>query len=454
MQLCRSRHIALMMFSGDNSEDLNLLRKSNVPIEVCRQSWRYLREGGAANAQQLYRYLAQQFFDRDIAVLPPKPIPSISVFHPQKTMTSGGAGVEDWHEAWHNNEAGAVVVIVFYRSHLQAGNTKVFSMLSEELLRQGLKPLPISLSSLKDALCLQTLQQLCRENNAQLILNTTAFALSSLCDDSSIDSSNDSPLVDDLPVLQLVMSGDNQQLWQEDNHGLRPRDIAMHVAMPEVDGRIITRAVSFKGLDYRCELTQSDVVQYQPHYERIKFIAKLARQWCRLRAKKNADKRLALILANYPTREGRIGNGVGLDTPASIITILQALAEQGYQIDNLPPNGEVLMQQLQQGITNDPDNWTIRPALQSLAMDDYLSFFRKLPETNRQAINARWGLPEQDPMLRQNRFMIAGIRFGQVFVGIQPARGYHLDLMANYHDPDLIPPPLLFSLLLLAQTSL
>lgn len=436
VQLCRRQKIALMMFSGDNSEDLNLLSKSTVSEAVCRQCWRYLREGGADNARNFYRYLAQQFFHQDITVLPPKPIPTIGVFHPQKTQAS----VEDWSEAWRRNEGGAVVVVVFYRSHIQAGNTKVFTTLCEALQQQGMNPLPISLSSLKDDLCLQTLKKLCREYHAELILNTTAFACSSLSDEACVSSDNYFSLIDDLPILQLVMSGDNQQLWNDDTHGLRPRDIAMHVAMPEVDGRIITRAVSFKGLDYRCDLTQSDVVQYQPHYERIRFVAKLAKAWCHLRAKKNTDKRLALILANYPTREGRLGNGVGLDTPASIITIMQALKEHHYQVENLPADGDSLMRQLQQGITNDPDNWAIRPALQSLAMADYLTFFKQLPETNRQAINSRWGPPDQDPMLRQNRFMISGIRCGKVFIGIQPARGYQLDLMANYHDPDLIPP--------------
>ncbi len=430
VELCRNQGIELLMFSGDNSEDLSLLQKSTAAMEVCRQCWRYLREGGPDNAQQLYRYLAQQFFNRDIPVLPPKPIPAITVFHPQKPI----AAIDDWLPDW--NDTYTTIVVVFYRSHLQAGNTKAFSALCDELLQQGFNPLPIALISLKDKLCLETLRQLCREHNAQLLLNTTAFALSSM----DAAGSSEQSLVDDLPVLQLIMSGDNQQRWQEDSHGLSPRDIAMHVALPEVDGRIISRAISFKGLNYRCKQTQTDVVQYEPHRERIAFIAQLAAGWCRLRAKTNSDKRLALILANYPTREGRLGNGVGLDTPASVITILHALQQQGYSIDNLPPDGDSLMHALQQGITNDPDNWTLRPAWQSLAMADYMTFFAQLPAASRDAINARWGPPHRDPMLRQNRFMVAGLRCGQIFIGIQPARGYHLDPMASYHDPDLVPP--------------
>ncbi|MXW47931.1 MAG: cobaltochelatase subunit CobN [Gammaproteobacteria bacterium] len=430
VELCHNRGIVLLMFSGDNSEDLMLLQKSTAAMDVCRQCWRYLREGGADNAQQLYRYLAQQFFDQDIPVLPPKPIPAITVFHPHKPIATS----DDWHRDWDDTHA--IIVVVFYRSHLQAGNTKAFSALCDELLRQGFNPLPVALSSLKDELCLETLRQLCREHNAQLLLNTTAFAISSV----NTEGGSYQALVDDLPVLQLIMSGDNQQRWQEDAHGLRPRDMAMHVALPEVDGRIISRAISFKGLNYHCEQTQTDVVQYQPHRERIAFVAQLAASWCRLRAKANSEKRIAFILANYPTREGRLGNGVGLDTPASVITILHALQQQGYSIDSPPPDGDTLMHELQQGITNDPSNWSLRLARQSLAMADYLEFLAQLPKASREAVSARWGPPHSDPMLRQNRFMIAGLRCGQIFIGIQPARGYHLDPMASYHDPDLIPP--------------
>ena len=428
VNLCRARAIALAMFSGDASEDANLLAKSTAPAAVCRQLWRYLREGGADNARQFYAFIAQRFFEHDTPVLPPKPLPAIAVFHPEQPLAS----IDTWRPSWR--PGAPVLAIVFYRAHLQAGNTRVFEALCAALLKRGLNPLPVALNSLKDPLCLETLRTLCRTAGVQLVLNSTAFA-SHAPGDSAADA-----LVDDLPVFQLIMSGDNRAAWERDAQGLRPRDIAMHVAMPEVDGRIITRAVSFKGLDYRCALTQSDVVRYQPEDERIAFVARLAGAWCALRRKPNADKRLALILANYPTREGRLGNGVGLDTPASVLAILRRLAAEGYRVADIPAHGDALLRRLKSGVTNDPANWPLRPAYQSLAMADYRAFFARLPRVSREAVLARWGRPEHDPMLREGRFMLAGLRCGQIFVGIQPARGYHLDPLASYHDPDLVPP--------------
>ncbi|WP_159912683.1 cobaltochelatase subunit CobN [Pantoea sp. 18069] len=431
-EICRLKGIELVMFSGDTSEDLNLLQKSTATMEQCRCIWRYLREGGAANAREMFRYLWHSFLGGEQQALPPRPLPSVAVYHPEHDA----ADIATWQQPgplqWI---AGApVVMIVFYRAHLQSGNTQVFKALSEQLLARGMNPLPLALLSLKDTACMAMLHQLCADHQVALILNTTSFS------QSSLETPGDHALAGDIPVLQVIMSGANEQSWLDDAHGLQPRDIAMHVAMPEVDGRIITRAISFKGRSHRSEWTQSDVVQYQPHAERLAFVVELAQRWCRLRGKAHADKRLALILANYPTKEGRLGNGVGLDTPASVIHILQALDKQGYVLDAIPADGDALMVQLQQGITNDPDSWALRPAQQSLDLASYQAFFASLPEANQQAVLERWGAPEADPMLRAGRFMIAGLRCGRIFVGIQPARGYHLDPAASYHDPDLVPP--------------
>ncbi|MDB5850219.1 MAG: cobaltochelatase subunit CobN, partial [Rhodoferax sp.] len=283
---------------------------------------------------------------------------------------------------------------------------------------------------------------LCTDHGVQLVLNTTAFAALGT---GIAGEQGWQPLAGDAPVLQVIVSGGNRDDWLADSQGLRPRDIAMQIVLPEVDGRIVTRAVSFKGLAYRCPLTQADVVAYQPEPDRIAFVAALAGRWCRLRNLPAQDKRLALVLANYPGSEGRIGSGVGLDTPASVINILRRLADTGYALGDaaLPADGDALMHTLQQGIANDPALWAERPAWQSYALADYRTRLAALPDGMAAAIDARWGAPEQDPMLRQGRFMIAGLRIGQVFVGIQPARalaaGGAADY-ASYHDAEQVPP--------------
>jgi len=426
--LAGERGQMLAMFSGDHTEDANLLAKSTAPRADCQLLWRYLREGGPVNALQFFHHIGARFFALPLPAMPPKPLPDIAIY----ARGSRVGSIEDWRSQWR--DGAPVVALTFYRAHLQAGNTAVFDALIDALRDNGLNPLPVALSSLKDPLCLTTFQQLCAQHEAALVLNCTAFSIATL------DAPQQAPLAGRAPVLQVILSGGNRDDWRADNQGLNPRDIAMQIALPEVDGRIITRAISFKNSSRRCERTQIDVVEYQADAERVRFVAELSRRWCHLQRTDNADKKLALILANYPTREGRIGNGVGLDTPASAITILRLLREQGYRIDPVPDNGDALLRELLQGVTNDPEQWALRPARQSFALADYRRYFEQLPAANQQAVIERWGSPDADPMLRQQRFMITGIRLGHIFVGIQPARGYHLDPYSTYHSPDLTPP--------------
>lgn len=440
-KLAKRKGQQLAMFSGDLQEDEDLLARSTVPRAVSRQLWQYMRSGGAGNAVQFLRAVAFHGLGHGEAPLPPRSLPQVALHVPRGIdATHTVAGIDDLRAGWHADAP--VVALVFYRSHLLSGNTAVFDALAAVLHAEGLNPLTVALDSLKDPLCLSAFRGLCSEHDVQLVLNTTAFA--ALGQGAQDAEGETIALAGDAPVLQVIVSGGNREDWLADSQGLRPRDIAMQIALPEMDGRIITRAVSFKGLSHRCELTQTEVVSYQPEPDRIAFVAELARRWCRLRSLPATDKRIALILANYPGSEGRIGSGVGLDTPASVIAILRAMQAEGYVLgDAIPVDGDVLMQKLQEGIANDPAQWSARPAWQSYALADYRARLAALPEGMADAIDARWGTPEQDPMLRQGRFMIAGLRLGYVFVGIQPARA--LGTLgaadyASYHDAELVPP--------------
>jgi cobaltochelatase CobN len=426
--LARRNGQMLVMFSGDLQEDPNLVAKSTAEPALCDQLWRYLREGGAQNAEEFLRCIAFCALGYGREARAPSPLPAVAIYHPARQV----AIIEDWQRRWV--QGAPVVAVLFYRAHLQSGNTDVFDALIEALEAQGLNPLPIAMASLKDPLSREVVQQLCADHGVSLVLNTTSFAAGVIDDPVPFE------LAGDAPVLQVILSGGNREDWLKDNHGLNSRDVAMHVALPEVDGRIITRAISFKGLAYRCKITQVDVVRYQPDLERVRFVAELSKRWCRLRQLANADKRIALILANYPLSEGRIGNGVGLDTPASVVNILSMLAKEGYRVDAIPADADALMHSLTSGVTNDPVVRDLRPALQSLALDDYLDAFAQLPDDVRQALNARWGPPESDPTIRRGRFMIAGWRCGHVFIGIQPARSRERGDYASYHDAELVPP--------------
>lgn len=420
--------ITLILVPGDDQPDPGLSRLCTAPEEVVMRVWRYLRDGGPDNACSLFNFLGHYYFDQAERWSEPAPLPKVAIYHPHQAPAQLSRWQCDWREHQH------VGLLLFYRSHLQAGNTAFVDVFCEHLLSQGINPLPVAIASLKEAECLSVVEMLCEQAPVAIILNTTGFAM------SNADAPLARPFQRDIPVLQVILSSGNEEDWRTSTQGLSPRDLAMHVALPELDGRIITRPVSFKGLLRRSERTQSDIVVYQAVPERMRYVAALAYRWVKLARTPAAEKRVALVLANYPTRDGRLGNGVGLDTPASVVNILHAMAEHGYPVADLPADGTALMQALLGGVTNDLSQLDNRPCHQSLSMEDYNTAFSTLPIANQTAIKERWGEPQHDPMYRSGRMMVAGLRFGLTFVGIQPARGFHLDASAVYHDPDLVPP--------------
>jgi cobaltochelatase CobN len=427
-ELARARGQWLALFSGDASEDLQLLLRSTAPHEDCRQLWRCLREGGRDNARTFFELIGHAAFGLGARPTPPETLPPAMIYQPQ-----GAPALR--------KDGAPVALLVFYRAHVQAGNTAVFDAMLGALHDQGLNTVAVAVDSLKNPASLALLQSLAAQHKMGVVLNATSFAITALDGDDvdSVDGAQTEPLAGDAPVLQLITAGCSQEQWLADPHGLAPRDLAMQVVLPEVDGRIGTRAISFKGLAWRCDRTEVDVVRYQPEPERMAFVADLARRWCVLQGKPNAEKRVALILANYPNDDARLANGVGLDTPASTVALLRAMQGAGYITGDLPEGGDALIAALVAGVTNNLDANDLRPASQSLAMADYLQDFNRLDSASRDAVNALWGQPEQDPMVRSGRFMVSGHRYGNVFVGIQPARGRDLDLVATYHDADLVP---------------
>jgi cobaltochelatase CobN len=201
---------------------------------------------------------------------------------------------------------------------------------------------------------------------------------------------------------------------------------------------VLTRAVSFKAAAWFDETVEANIVAHQPEPDRMAFVAELARRWARLRKTAPSDRRVAIVLANYPNRDGRIANGVGLDTPAGTVEVLHAMAEAGYQTGDLPADGDALVTALKAGPTNALGGRRKEGVV--LSAEAYRDFYDRLDPEIREAVTARWGAPEEDPFFRDGAFHLALLSFGNVVVGIQPARGYNIDPKASYHAPDLVPP--------------
>ena len=426
-ETCRTHRIPLALLPGDDKPDAELARLSTVPSVAWRRLWRFLAEGGPGNADNFLRYAASLIgFPADWTE--PAPLLRAGLYWPGRALPS----LDDIAAEWRGS--GGVVPIVFYRALVQSGGAAPVDALVDALSARQLHPLPVFVHSLKEPEAAALLATAFAAHPPAVILNATGFSVAA--------SGQDDPLRADCPVLQVVFSGGDERSWSETTRGLGPRDLSMNVALPEIDGRILSRAVSFKEPLGRDPETEADLVGYRPVADRVAFVADLARNWAGLRAKAPAERRVAIVLANYPNRDGRIGNGVGLDTPQSAVRILQGLRAAGYNTGDLPDDAAALMARLLTGPTN------ARPqaeAEESFSFADYSTFYGDLPQAVRQQVEAQWGAAERDPFFRPGRvdcgrFAIPGLWRGNVALLIQPARGYNRDPQATYHDPALPPP--------------
>ena len=487
---------ALIVMPGDDRPDLDLMGHSTAPLSVVNQLWQYFTEGGVDNLLNGLLYVSDRILATQYNPSKPKNIPPVGIYKPHNKATnqpSNNLRKTSSHKKQENLTALSIVIegnnnvnfvqetqlsshkkasysskslatksrflpprvdasigILFYRAHYLSGNIQTIDAIAHQLQQKGFNPVPIYVSSLKDPDVQQAIIELCQteqpDSPIELILNTTSFAIASLATKHNQPPNLWEAL--DIPVLQVICSGSPQSYWQQHPQGLTPRDIAMNVALPEVDGRIITRAVSFKAAQHRSQNPlQTDVIGYEPVGDRLQFVSDLAANWLRLRHTPPKHRKIALILANYPNRDGRIANGVGLDTPASCLAILRALKAAGYHLPALPATGDELIAQIASGITNDPEGYGLKPTPQTLSLSDYKAFFKSLSPAVQTGIAQQWKSPAEEwqrfhpdrPSAQNPALPIPGIQLGNIFIGIQPSRGYDIDPSLNYHAPDLVP---------------
>ena len=439
LRVCRDGDIPVAFLPGDDQPDAELATLSSIPSDAQHRLWQYAVHGGPDNALDFLRYAAS-LAGHETEWLEPRPLVRAGLYWPGLEAPDLDAVMEEWHDGR------PVAAVVFYRALVQAGNLRIIDALVEGFREQGLNPLPVFVSSLKDPVAAATASEIFSAAPPDVILNATGFAVSVPGAQRSLSPFDLRAGEEPGPVvLQAVFSGGNEAGWRDGTRGLGARDIAMNVALPEVDGRVFSRAVSFKGLNRRDALSKTDIVEYEPVQDRVRFVSEMVSGWAGLRRKPAEDRRIALILANYPNRDGRIGNGVGLDTPAGAVNVLNALKDNGYRIGDIPADGDSLIARMMAGPTNDYSDLSNRNVTETFSMADYQQFLAAMPETLQKAMSARWGAPEQDPFFRPGEvdcghFAVSAFRLGNVAVCLQPARGYNIDPKATYHDPDLVPP--------------
>tara|TARA_B100000676_G_scaffold311358_1_gene380947 strand:- start:1364 stop:5104 length:3741 start_codon:yes stop_codon:yes gene_type:complete len=430
--ICRRNGIGFAAVPGDDTPDPDLAQHGTMLSDDVHRLWQYLVHGGPANADN-FLACAASLIGRDTEWVEPAPLMTAGLYWPGSDATD----LDILQGFW--KKGAPVAAVTFYRALIQSGNTEPVDAMIAALRKRGLNPLPLYIQSLKDTVSAGIVTNTFAAAQPRVILNATGFAVSTPSarrTETPFDAAG-------CPVLQIVFAATAEDIWADGDTGLIARDIAMNVALPEVDGRVLSRAVAFKSEARFDDDTQTAVVEHLPAPDRIDFAADLATAWAKLADTPAVDRRIAVVLANYPNRDGRIGNGVGLDTPAGTMTLLRAMQDAGYQLAELPEDGNALVERLLDGPTN--SGVTARRIEEMISLADYQIFFSGLPKSVRDAVTQRWGKPEADPFFIDGAddcgaLAVPVFRCGNIALGLQPARGYNIDPEKTYHDPDLVPP--------------
>jgi cobaltochelatase CobN len=429
---CVERGVPLVAAGGEDRPDAAMVAASTVPAGVAQEAHRYLSAGGPANLAGLVRFLSDTVCMTGVGFEPPVPIPDVGVWQ--------GAGIGA--PGAQRDLQRPLVAVVFYRAHLVAGNTTYVGDLCDAIDAAGADALAVWTYSLRrDAQGAVPALLLCRDHGADVIVTSALAAGSPEADGEGWSV----PGLDDLtiPVIQAPATSRSREQWAADDVGLSPFDVASGVAIPEFDGRVIGPTYAFKEVVDDGDLPGGEIVATRSDPERTARVARLAVRTARLGRLPASARRIAIVLSAYPTNRARLGNAVGLDTPASAIGLLHALAGAGYDVARIPDHGDKLMDELAAGFTYDHTSLSeaqVRLAGGSLPTAAYEGWFSSLPSGTRADLEALWGPAPGEVYVHDGRLHFPGIDLGNVLVTIQPPRGFGADPIATYHAPDLPPP--------------
>lgn len=403
---------------------------------------KYYRHGGLANAEQFLKLMSNTAKGTALHLEPPDVLPTEGVYHPD---WKGSPPLPDYLATL--DPAKPTIGLWFYQNLWVNGAVHHIDALIREIEAQGGQALAVFHYRFKDDVVGNKGADYVLDNffcqNGRAVIDAM---LSPMMFSLEMAAPHYKGLMQrlDVPVIQAITTLQPADQWRQSSQGLTPIDVTMSVAQPEFDGNIISAPVASKQQTRRDPLSGAVLAEYRPIDDGVEQAVSLAMNWAKLRHKDNRDKRVAIVFHHYPPRNDRIGCAAGLDSFASVHNLLEHMAEQGYQLEKMYESGEELAQEIVSGLTGDrrwltPDEMARRAAA-AAGPGDYQPWHDGLPEANRQKMTADWGSMPGELFVHDQNLLIQGRINGNVFISMQPPRGFIEQADKIYHDPHLSPP--------------
>ncbi|NLA65184.1 MAG: cobaltochelatase subunit CobN [Leucobacter sp.] len=420
---------------------------SEVDAEIGDKVARFIDYGGQQNTLGLLTTIANAFGDADFAPAEPSEQPWDGIYHPRL----GGVTQLESYLAQVHDPTTWTAAILFHRPHLLTGNTELVDAVISEVERKGGNALPIFLmtginSQYGNPDYRESLPRYLQADDgprADVLINLLAMPIGYETSAAPHPTGDDDAVLADLqlPIIKGVVTSRTRQDWESSLQGIDPSNLVIQFSYPEFAGMLAGPPVGFHDDEIFDPVTQSNQVRTLPHPERIERLVSQAANWARLRRTPAAHTKVALVLHNYPPRDDTIATASGLDSPASIIRLMHAMQAAGYNVGAVPADGAALIEQLLTAATNDrrwvsPEVATERAAahISPLLSSEW---FEDLPAAVQDDVLEKWGPPPGHVLSGELGITVPGVRFGNLFIAIQPTRGLGEDLASEVHDPYL-----------------
>jgi cobaltochelatase CobN len=439
---CTAANVPLLAFGGEAVPDAELAALSTVSGGIVSEAFGYLAAGGPGNLENLLRFVADTVLMEGFGFVPPASVPDSGMWD--------GAGLGRPGAA--RDVTRPLVAVIFYRAHLLAGNTQFVADLCAAIQARGADALALYCYSLRpDRDGRVPTLDTCATHGVDVIV-TTVLAMGGAVagagttggagglDGDAWDVGEFAAL--NVAVIQAPACSMSAAAWAASDAGLSPIDVAMGVAGCELDGRIIAPPFAFKELVDDGDVLGAPAYAYRTVPDRAARVAGLAFRAAALRRKPAAGKKIVIVLSAYPTKRSRLGNAVGLDTPASAIDLLHALADAGHHVSRIPADGDTLMAELADGLVYEAETLNASELAKAVGGMDgsaYADWFATLPQDAQDSVTGIWGPAPGTARLHNGKLVFSGIDLGDVLITIQPPRGYGDDPIAVYHSPTLPP---------------
>ncbi len=406
LALAQTKGIAVAVLPADGREDTRLDDYSTLPVSTLRRLAHLCDTGGEVAAQAALAQMALAAGLYAGPVMGAKTIPECGAWCPDRGVIPADTAFDGDAKR---------ILVTFYRAYLTSADTAPVAALIHRLRSRGFQAIGLFAPSLKSPAAADWLREQAVALAPSAIINATSFSGKGASGTSPLDAAN-------VPVFQVALSTARRKAWAEAERGLSPADLAMHVVLPEVDGRISAGIASFKEPGKRDPHLEYSRFAHRAEPERIEAIIDRVDGWLRLTDKPRADQRPALVLSTYPGKDWQMAHAVGLDALASAEAMLTDLQTEGYDTAPGAPIAETLLD-----------------ARLSWPLEAYRTALADLPEQLQTDLQSVWGNPEDDPVFADGAFHFTALNRGKALIALQPERGTPELRDDDYHDMSRTP---------------